>query len=207
MRRLAAAILCLLLLAVPAAALEVQIKDLRAPASIVAAMIEVRDLLPDRFKKTLDEGGVLHLRLQAELWESRPVWDRLVYPAIVRIFRLTRGPSNMLSITDAAGTATSYPSAPRSMPVALDLGDASRLAPAERYYLHVVATLGTLAEREVDEVGDAVFGRESEANSLGSLGRFVFRTALKVNDYLQSVSAETRGRKTAGSDILKPASP
>jgi hypothetical protein len=64
-----------------------------------------------------------------------------------------------------------------------------------------------VAEREVDDAGDAVFGRESETNSLGSLGRLVFRTVLKVSDYLQSVSAEACGRKTAGADILKPASP
>src|SRR5258707_2379274 len=57
------------------------------------------------------------------------------------------------------------------LPLALDLGDATRVTAAERYYVHVIATLGTLAEREVDDVGDAVFGRPSEANSLGSLGR------------------------------------
>ena len=90
------------------------------------------------------------------------------------------------------------------MPVALDLGEASRITPAERYYVHVIATLGTLADREADEVGDALFGRPSEANGLGSLGRLVFRTALQVSDYLQSVSAEARSRRTAGADILKP---
>jgi hypothetical protein len=67
----------------------------------------------------------------------------------------------------------------------------------------VLATLGTLAEREAEDVGDAVFGRESEANGLGSLGRLVFRTAIKLNDYLQSVSAEATTRKTAGAEILK----
>ena len=49
------------------------------------------------------------------------------------------------------------------MPFVVDLGDTARLTAAERYYVHVIATLGTLAEREVDEVGDAVFGRESES--------------------------------------------
>ncbi len=174
---------------------------------MVATTIELRDLVPDRFRKTLDAGGVLHLRVQAELWESRPVWDRLVYPAIVRVFRFTRAPGNALAITDPSGTATLYPVAPRAMPMVLDLGDTGRLAAAERYYVHVIATLGTLAEREVDEVGDAVFGRPSESNGLGSLGRLVFRTVLQISDYLQSVSAEARGRKTAGSDILRGTSP
>ncbi len=200
-----AAILCFVLAAAPAGAapLDVQIKDVRGPASGLTATIELRDLLPDRFKKTLDDGGVLHLRVQAELWESRPVWDRLVYPAIVRVFRFRRAPSDGLSVTDPNGAATTYPGAPRSLPVVLELGDPQRVTPAERYYVHVIATLGTLAEREVDEVGDAVFGRPSETNGLGSLGRLVFRTVLQVSDYLQSVSAEARSRRTAGADILK----
>jgi hypothetical protein len=198
-----AALLCIVLAARPAAALDVQIKGVGRPASAVTATIELRDLVPDRFKKILDEGGVLHLRVQAELWESRPVWDRLVYPAIVRVLRFRRASSAGLSITEPSGAATTYGDTPRSLPLALDLGDARRVTPAERYYVHVIATLGTLAEREVDDVGDAVFGRPSEANSLGSLGRLVFRTVLQVNDYLQSVSAEAKSRRTAGAEILK----
>jgi len=210
MQRLALGVsplICILLLAAPAAALDVQVKDLYSPSSSVTTTIELRDLLPDRFRKTLDDGGALHLRVQAELWESRPVWDRLVYPAIVRVFRFGRAPGNSLSITDPGGSATTYPAPPRSMPVVVELGPAARLTPAERYYVHVIATLGTLAEREVDEVGDAVFGRPSETNGLGSLGRLVFRTVLQVNDYLQSVTAEAKSKKTSGADILKRLTP
>jgi hypothetical protein len=205
-RRILCAVVCVLLVARLAAALEVQVKNLHAPASVVTTTIELRDVLPDRFKKTLEGGGILHLRVQAELWESRPVWDRLVYPAIVRVFRFTRGATDGLSITDPSGATTTYPAPPRSVPVIVDLGDTRRLTATERYYVHVIATLGTLAEREVNEVGDAVFGRESETNSLGSLAKLVFRTVLQVSDYLQTVSAETRSRRTAGADMLKPAS-
>jgi hypothetical protein len=205
MIRAAVMLLGLILLATPAAALDVRVKDVRAASPAVQTTIELHDVLPDRFKKTLDEGGVLHLRVQAELWESRPVWDRLVYPAIVRVFRLSRKTTSRdLSMTDPAGVSTAYAAVPNPMPVVVDLGDRSRIASAERYYVHVIATLGTIAEREVDEVGDAVFGRESETNGLGSLGRLVFRTVLQVSDYLQSVSAETKSRKTSGVDILKP---
>jgi hypothetical protein len=199
------AVCFLILAAAPAAAapLDVQVKDVRGPASAITATIELSDLVPDRFNKTLDGGGVLHMRVQGELWESRPVWDRLVYPAIVRVFRLRRA-ANGLSITDPDGASTAYAPAPKSLPIVLNLGDAKRVTPAERYYVHVIATLGTLAEREVDEVGDAVFGRPSETNGLGSLGRLMFRTVLQVSDYLQSVSAEARSRRTAGAEILKP---
>jgi hypothetical protein len=197
------AIACLLLLATPAAALDVQVRDVRGPGPVVTATLELRDVLPDRFKKTLDAGDTLHLRVQAELWESRPVWDRLVYPAMVRVFRFRRTPGAGLSITDPSGTTTTYAAAPRTMPVVVELGDSARLTAAERYYVHAVATIGTLAERDVEEVGDAVFGTEAEANRLGSLAKMVFRTVLQLSDYLQSVSAETRGRRTAGAEIIK----
>ena len=80
-------------LAAPSAALEVRVKDVHAPSTNVGASIELRDVLPDRFKSLLDEGRVLHLRLQTELWESRPVWDRLVYPAMIRVLRFARAAS------------------------------------------------------------------------------------------------------------------
>src|SRR5438034_11732474 len=134
-------LICLLLLAAPAAALDVQVKDPYAPSTSVTTTIELRDLLPDRFRKTLEDGGALHLRVQAELWESRPVWDRLVYPAIVRVFRFRRGPGANLSITDPAGVVTASSEPPRVLPVAVDLGDKSRVTPTERYYVHVVATV------------------------------------------------------------------
>src|SRR5215470_2019654 len=116
-----AALVCALLAAAPAAALDVRVKDVKVGSTIVHASIELRDLVPDRFKRLLDENRTLHLRIQAELWESRPVWDRLVYPAIVRVIQITRD---------------SLPASP--MPIALDLGDVKRLVPAARYYVHVI---------------------------------------------------------------------
>jgi len=203
--RAACAFFVCFLVASRALALEVQVKDLRAVAATVRATIEVHDVVPDRFKKMLDTGNVLHLRLQTELWESRPVWDRLVYPAMTRVFRLARAVSGGdVSISDTSGSAASYPAVPNPLPVLVDLGNRDRVATSQKYYVHVVATLGTLAEREVDAAGDAVFGREAEANGLGSFGRMVFRTALKISDYMQSVSGETRSRTLLGSAILRP---
>jgi hypothetical protein len=208
---LAAAVsMCMLLAAAPmrAAALDVHVTDVFAPGAAVQTTIELHDIVPDRFRKMVDQGNDLHLRVQAELWESRPVWDRLVYPAIVRVFRLGRAPSSRdISITDQNGGAKTFPSMPDRLPVVLDLGDRGRLGLAERYYVHVVATLGTIAEREVDEIGDAVFGGDAEAGGLGALGRLVFKTALKVSDYLQSVSAEAKSRKLSGSAILHKPTP
>jgi hypothetical protein len=206
-RRILAAGVCALMLAAPASAgaLDVQVKDVRAAASAVRTAVELRNIVPERFRKLIEDGSVLHLRVQAELWESRPVWDRLVYPAIVKVFRLGRTTSGRdVAITDPAGAITRYATLPNLLAVLVDLGEANRVAESQKYYVHVVATLGTLAERDVDEVGDAVFGREGEANGLGSLGRMVVRTAMKVSDYLQSVSAEARSRRIDGRDIIHP---
>ena len=190
--------------ALAAAPLDVQVKDVRTPASAVRTTIEIRDLVPERFKRMMDDGRILHLRVQAELWESRPIWDRLVYPAIVRVFRLGNSPSGReVAITDPDGASTTYRVVPSSIPVVVDLGDRNRLTSTEKYYVHVVATLGTLADREADEVGDAVFGGEGDAGGLASLGRIVVKSAMKVSDYLQSVSAETKSRKLAGAEILR----
>jgi hypothetical protein len=202
--RAACAFLVCFLAASRALALEVQVKDLRAVAATVRATVEVRDVVPDRFRKMLETGNVLHLRLQTELWESRPVWDRLVYPAMTRVFRLARSASGSeVSISDNAGSSASYPAVPNPLQVLVDLGNRDRVTVSQKFYIHVIATLGTLAEREVDAAGDAVFGRETEANGLGSFGRMVFRTALKISDYLQSVSAETKSRKISGSELLR----
>jgi hypothetical protein len=199
-----AALVLVYVTAIAAAPLDVQVKDVQTPASAVRTTIEIRDLIPERFKRMMDDGRILHLRVQAELWESRPIWDRLVYPAIVRVFRLGNSPTGReVAITDPDGASTTYRVVPSSIPVVVDLGDRNRLTSTEKYYVHVVATLGTLADREADEVGDAVFGGEGDAGGLASLGRIVVKSAMKVSDYLQSVSAETKSRKLAGAEILR----
>jgi hypothetical protein len=205
MRRCLIALLLWLAIASRAAALDIQIKDLRTAGpndAIVRTTLDVRGVVPDRFKHIIETGNVLHLRVQAELWETRPVWDRLVYPAATRIFRIGRG-SRGVTIADSAGPTTSRAEVPEPMAVSVDLGDRSRLAAAEKYYLHVVATIGTIADREADEAGDAVFGKEADANGLTSFGRLLFRTAVKVSDYMQSVTTEIKGKKIAGAEILK----
>ena len=195
----------MLLCASRAAAFEVSLKHVSTPATAVVATIEIRDPLPDRFRRLIEEGGVLHLRIQAELWESRPVWDRLVFPAIVRVYRFARGLSGSgISIADSAGTTSFYAAAPNPMGMTIECGQSARIAASARYYLRLTATAGTLAQRDADDVGDVVFGRESESTGLGSLGRAIFRTVVKVSDYLQSVSAEATSKRMSGADLLKP---
>jgi hypothetical protein len=196
---------CAVLAAVDAAALEVRVTDLHAASSIVTASVELRDVLPEKFKQLLEQGGVVHLRLETEVWERRPVWDRLVYPAVVRFFRLARRPSGReVTVTDTNGAITVHPTMPNPLPLTVQIGAADRLSGSARYYAHIIATLGTIAEREIDDAGDAVFGRPDETTGLGSLGRMVFQKMLQISEYLQSVSAEGVSRNIAGAQILRP---
>jgi hypothetical protein len=203
----AVALAAALIVAQPAAAaapFDLNVAPPRAPATTVSTTIRLRDVLPDRFKKLVEDGGVLHLRVQAELWQRRPTWDRLVYPAIVRVLRFARGQSGRdVVVTGAGANASTYSALPNPMPLELEIGGADRLTATERYYVHAIATLGTLAEKETDEVSDALFGRPSESGTLGSLGRMVFRGVLQISDYLQSVTAESRSSTVGGEEILK----
>jgi hypothetical protein len=181
--------------AVPAFALDVRVKQVQVNAGAVTVTLELRDTVPDRFKPSLDGGGALHLRLQAELWESRSVFDRLVYPAIVQVLRLTRGrAAGSMAVANSADGETTYASLPNPLAVDVVVGRADRLARDVRYYVHVIATLGSLPEREVDDVGDAVFGRPSEANGLGAFGRMLFRKVVEISDYLQSETVEAKSK-------------
>lgn len=139
------------------------------------------------------------------MWEERPVWDRLVYPAIVRLLRFgRRQPGTDITIDDSTLGTSTVATIPNPLELIVDLGSQDRLAAAHTYYVHVIATIGTLADRDVDDVGDAVFGKETDAGGLESFGRMLFRTALKIGDYLQSESSETKSRKVPGSEILRP---
>jgi len=200
----AGAFLLIACLAAPAAALDVRVTGVHTPASAVEATLELHDLLPARLKRVLDAGGVLHLRLQAELWQVRPVWDRLVYPAVVRVFRLSRlSPGADLTMVDPTGSESTYTKLPDPMTMTVALGDAGRIDADGQYYVHVVATLGTIAERDIDDMGDAVFGRADDSDGLGSLGRMIFRKMLEIGDYLQSITGETRGKRMSGASIRR----
>jgi hypothetical protein len=65
----------------------------------------------------------------------------------------------------------------------------------------MVATIGTIAERDINDAGEAVFGQDEGSVSVGAVGKMVFRAVLQVADYLQSVSAEARTRQFHGREL------
>jgi hypothetical protein len=130
------------------------------------------------------------------------VWDRLVRPAIVTVFRIVRDPATaQIAISDAFGTVLSAGAYPQTVPIRIDVAPADAVSDSSRYYLRMIATVGTIAARDIEDAGDAVFGRDEGTVSLGKVGKFLFHAVLQVSDYLQSVSAEVRSRVFLGREL------
>jgi hypothetical protein len=195
------AVLTVLGAAAPAAALETRVTEVRLAGGTLRAAIEIRDMFPAKFQSILTERGSLHLRLQLELWEDRSIWDRLAQPALVTVFRIILDPSTrQVSVSDQYGEVSRQPAWQEPLTVRLDIGRAESVDDGNKYYLRTLATLGTIAEKEATQAGEAVFGDDGSV-SLGSMGRVLFHAVLQVNDYLQSVSAESRTRTFVGREF------
>ena len=198
-------LLAAILLAVPtpARALDARIADIRTVGGSVRASLELSDMLPEKLQQVLEAGGTLHLRVQAELWEDRPLWDRLVRPALVTVYRIVRDPTtSRIAISDAVGEILSAPLVPNPLALRVEVAPLDAVGDSARYYLRFLTTIGTIAEQDVERAGKAVFGDDSSGVSLGGLGRFIFSTVVHVSDYLQSVSDETRSDTLRGRDLL-----
>ena len=185
-----------------AAALEARVTELRVAGGILRASLEIREMFPAKFQTVLEQRGAIHLRLQIELWEDRALWDKLAQPAVVTVFRIALDPSTrQVSVADRYGEVSRQPAWQEPLTLRLDLGRADALADNARYYVRAQATVGTIAEREGTDAGDAVFGTDEGSITLGSMGRVLFHAVLQVNDYLQSVSADARTRDMTGREL------
>jgi hypothetical protein len=183
-------------------ALEARIREMRTIGDSVRVSVDLRDMLSDTLRRVLESGSPLHLRVQAEVWEDRPLWDKLVRPALVSVFRIVRDPgTSQISVSDAMGSIMSFAQWPDPMTVRVEVAPARALRDDGRYYLRIVATIGTIAERDIQDTGAAVFGGGDGSVSLGSAARLVFSAVLQATDYLQSVSAETRSDPFRGGDV------
>lgn len=186
---------------VPAAAFEVTVTELSAEFPAVRASVSLKDAFAPPFRQVLVDGGTLYLRIQAELWEDR-AWDRLTAPRIILTFRIEPGvQTGTVTVNDPAGTPTTYPDYPALFTARIDLAPIDRLDDARRYYVHAIATLGTSEGREIDDVGNVVFGSESDSSGLAAIGKYVFRKAVEITDYFQTASSETTSRKWSGKEI------
>jgi hypothetical protein len=183
----------------PASALEAKLTEIRAAGGSLRASLEIGDLFPEKFQAVLEAGGAIHLRLQIELWQTRPVWDKLVQPAVVSVFRIILDRTTReVRVSDAYGEVSRQPAWQEPLSLALDLGRADAIDDNGQYYVRVLATLGTIAEKEGDQAGRVVFGDDNSTVSIAGVGKLLFHAVLQVNDYLQSVSAEARTHRVSG---------
>lgn len=186
----------------PGFALETRILEIRIAGKTLLASIDLGDALPEKLRRVLEQGGALHVRIQAELWEDRPVWDKLVRPALVTVFRIVRDPTTThIAISDAVGPVLSAAQLPNPLSLRVNVAPADALSDDGRYYIRLTATVGTLGEREAEDTGAAVFGQGEGTVSLGKVGKLIFNTVLQANDYLQSVSDDARSNPFRKRDV------
>jgi hypothetical protein len=203
-RGLVGVALCVALVLVPRGviALEARVTGLRVTGTRLWASVEVRDLLRDRFLELVRDGKAIFVQLQADVWEDRRVFDRMVVttpPATYRIDPDT-GTDGIVLFDQYGGTSRH---ADVRLPIALriELGPADRIEDGQTYYVHSVVTAATVDERDIDQAGEALFGSEESTRGLAALGRFVFRTLLRMGKYFESAQAEVTSRRVSARDI------
>ena len=108
--------------------------------------------------------------------------------------------TRQVSVSDQYGEISRQPAWQEPLTLRLDIGRAESVNEGNKYYLRTLATLGTIAEKEATQA-EEVFGGGDGSVSLGSMGRMLFHAVLQVNDYLQSISAESRTRTLGGRDL------
>ena len=181
---------------VSAAALEVRVEQVRAASSRVAATLELRDLLRDGFLEIVQRGRSIFLHVEAELWEDRRIADRLTLTTSPLTYRIGADAAGIV-IVSQSGDRSTHAGLSAPLPLRVDVGPASVLVDNRTYYVRAAATAATVAERDIEQVGTAIFGDPQSAAGLAGLGRFVFGTLLRLGRYLESTSAEaTSGRYT-----------
>lgn len=204
-RRVLPTLLALLFtIAIPssAAALETRLIEIRAVGGSLFAALEMRDLFPAKFQTILENGAAIHLRLQLELWEDRAVWDKLATPAVVSVFRMVLDPqTRAVRVADQYGEVSRQPAWQEPLSLRIELGRPDSLSDGARYYIRALATLGTIAEKESAAAGNAVFGDDDSAVSMAAMGKMLFRAVLSVNEYLQSVTSDSRSRQLTGREL------
>jgi hypothetical protein len=181
----------------PAEALDMRVEDIRTASARVSVTLELRDLLRDRFLDVVQQGQSIFLQLQAELWEQRRLADRLALTTPALTYRITGEGTSGMVITSQFGDRATHGDLRQPVPLRVDIGPASVLVDDRSYYLRAQVTLASIADRDIDQFGTAIFGDPQSAAGLASLGRFVFGTLLRIGKYLESESADvTSGRYT-----------
>lgn len=187
---------------VPLTALEVRVTQLRVAGPRLSAALEVRDLLRDRFLALVRDGRAVFLQLEANFWEDRRVFDRVVISVPPITWRVDRDPGGAgVLLQDQHGGSMRHADVRQPLALHVDLGPATRVDDEGTYYLYATLTAATVDERDIDRAGEAIFGGEESGRGLSGLGRFVFRTLLRMGKYFESATTEVTSRRLSGRDI------
>jgi hypothetical protein len=203
-RVLAGTALCVALLSVPhgALALEARVTEMRITGTRLWAAIELRDLLRERFLELVRDGKAIFVQLQADLWEDRRVFDRMVLTTPAATYRIDPDAgTDGIVLFDQYGGTSRHADVRQPISLRVELGSADRIEDGQTYYLHTVVTAATVDERDIDQAGAALFGGEESSRGLAALGGFVFRTLLRMGKYFESAEAEVTSRRVSGRDI------
>ena len=193
--------LLLLVCVAEAFALDVRVARLQAASTRVALMLELRDLLRDKFLETIQRGRPVFVQLRAELWEDRRISDRLTLNTPELTYRVERVPAGGVSVIDSYGNSASHDGGPTLIPIRIDLGPLASLQDDRSYYVRVEATAATFAEGDIDRFGAVIFGDDQGVAGLANLGRYLFSTLLRIGRYLESATAEVSSDRYTGLQI------
>lgn len=185
----------------PAAAFEARVARVGVAAARVTAVVELRDLLRDQFQRVVEQGRAVFLQVQANLWEDRRVTDRLALTTPELTYRIDRAPERGVIVTDQFGNRTEHPDPTRPLTVRVDLGPATAVADDRSYYLQADIIAATVADRDIEQAGAAVLGDRESTEALAGLGRFVFRTLLRIGQYLDRASVRVTSDRFSGRAI------
>jgi hypothetical protein len=194
----AVAVLVLAAGVAPASALEAQLPRLAVAGARVVATLELRDLLRDQFLEVVQQGRAIFLQVQADFWEDRRLGDRLALTTPQLTYRIDRGGERGVIVTDQFGTRTEHQDITRPLEIRIDLGPASSLVDDRSYYAQVNVTAATVPERTLEQAGAAMLDDPQSAEGLAGLGRLVFRTLLRIGQYLDTTAAEATSRTLSG---------
>jgi hypothetical protein len=123
-------------------------------------------------------------------------------PAVVSVFRIVLDRnSRLVRIGDRFGEVSRQPAWQEPLTLRPEIARIEGLSDGAKYYVRILATLGTIAERETAQASTAMFGDDDSTVSLAGMGKMIFHAVLQVNEYLQSVSAEARTRAFSGRDL------
>jgi hypothetical protein len=210
-------VLLLGVLAAPRAASAVEVVGTAVARSgeWVTTTLRVDDAFSDRISQTLDRGMPVTVIVTIDVWQNRAGWfDRLVgeQTVVLRAFRnawsddftLRRGnePDRMIGDQHQLELEIARPMRVRVVP-------AARLAPAERYYAIVTASVKPLTVEDLEAVekwlsGEAKRSGKPGPGSLAKLPRYLVGVLANLSGFGDEVARWRSGNFTLGALVDSP---